>query len=120
MKKSPKAYSVGSYVTGFLLCLALTFLSYWSVVNDVFSGTALLYWIGWLALIQFFVQMLFFLHLGRETKPRWKLVAFWFMTLIVVVLVFGSLWIMTNLDYHHADHRKSSDSYIIHDEGFNQ
>ena len=51
-------------------------------------------------LAQFFTQLLFFLHLGRETKPRWKLLVFLFMTMIVAILVFGSLWIMYNLNYH--------------------
>lgn len=119
MKKSNE-YSLQAYVTGFGLCLGLTLIAYWSVVNHKFSGGALLYWIGWLAVIQFFVQMVFFLHLGRETKPRWKLVSFWFMTMIVAVLVFGSLWIMTNLNYHHTDHQQPSDNYIIQDEGFKQ
>lgn len=118
--KDPAGYSISGYVTGFVLCLGLTLLAYFSVVEEKLSGTALLYWIGWLALIQFFVQMIFFLHLGRETKPRWKLVTFWFMTMVVAILVFGSIWIMTNLDYHHLDHHKASDSYIIRDEGFEQ
>lgn len=119
MKKSSE-YTLQAYLTGFILCLGLTLIAYWSVVNHKFSGTALLYWIGWLALIQFFVQMIFFLHLGRETKPRWKFVSFWFMTLVVSILVFGSLWIMTNLQYHHTDHLKSSDGFIIQDEGYQQ
>jgi cytochrome o ubiquinol oxidase subunit IV len=41
----------------------------------------------------------FFLHLGRETRPRWKLAVFLFMLGVILILVFGSLWIMTNLNY---------------------
>jgi cytochrome o ubiquinol oxidase operon protein cyoD len=42
----------------------------------------------------------FFLHLGRESKPRWNLNALLFAVLVVVIIVFGSLWIMHNLNYH--------------------
>jgi len=120
MKNHEGEYTLRAYTTGFVLSLALTLAAYYSVVNHKFSGNALLYWVAWLAIIQFFVQMIFFLHLGRETRPRWKLVAFLFMTMVVGILVFGSLWIMQNLDYHHPDHNKASDTYIIHDEGFKQ
>ena len=117
MKNHEGEYTIRAYTVGFVLSLGLTLVAYLSVVNHKFKGNALLYLIAWLALIQFFVQLVFFLHLGRETKPRWKLVVFWFMTLIVGILVAGSLWIMTNLNYHHVDHKKSSDTYIIQDEG---
>jgi heme/copper-type cytochrome/quinol oxidase subunit 4 len=61
--------------------------------------------------------MRLFLHLGQEAKPRYQLIAFNFMVLVVLVVVFGSIWIMQNLDYHHDDTMKSSDTYIIKDEG---
>ncbi len=54
-----------------------------------------------LAIVQFFVQLFFFLHLGHESKPRWRILIFSFMLLVVVIVVFGSIWIMQNLDYHH-------------------
>lgn len=120
MKNQEGEYTLRAYLTGFVLSLGLTLTAYYSVVNHKLNANALLYWIAWLALIQFFVQMVFFLHLGRETKPRWKLVAFWFMTMVVAILVFGSLWIMKNLNYHHPGHTKSSDQYIIRDEGIRQ
>ncbi len=118
--KQNDGYTLRAYTTGFVICVSLTLLAYFSVVNHSFNGNALLLWIGWLALIQFFIQMIFFLHLGRESRPRWKQVVFWFMTMVVVILIFGSLWIMNNLNYHHADTVKSSDKYIIQDEGYPQ
>jgi cytochrome o ubiquinol oxidase operon protein cyoD len=118
MKNREHGYSFRAYLTGFILCVALTLIAYYSVVENKFSGNALLIWIGWLAIIQFFVQMVLFLHLGRETKPRWKQTVFWFMTMVVVILVFGSIWIMNNLNYHHADMTLPSDKSIIEDEGY--
>jgi cytochrome o ubiquinol oxidase operon protein cyoD len=64
------------------------------------------------------VQLVFFLHLGGEGKPRWRLTAFLFMLLVLVILVFGSLWIMYNLDYHMTMSPEELDSQIIEDEGY--
>ena len=44
-------------------------------------------------------RLYFFLHLGKETKPRWKLYVFGFMVSVVLIIVFGSIWIMNNLNY---------------------
>jgi cytochrome o ubiquinol oxidase operon protein cyoD len=56
-----------------------------------------------LAVMQLLVQLVFFLHLGGESKPRWNLMAFMFTLLVVAILVAGTLWIMYNLDYNMMD-----------------
>ncbi|MSR70669.1 cytochrome o ubiquinol oxidase subunit IV [Candidatus Kaiserbacteria bacterium] len=50
-----------------------------------------------LALAQLLVQLIFFLHLGDEDKPRWNLTLFAFALIIVAILVGGTLWIMHTL-----------------------
>ena len=87
------------YVTGFASSLVLTVTAYLFVTHHALSRRVLIGAIVALALVQFLVQLVFFLHLGRETKPRWKLAVFLFMIMVVLILVFGSLWIMTNLNY---------------------
>ena len=91
--------SLKSYVTGFVWSIGLTLVAYDLVTQNHFSHTALIATIVALALLQAVIQLLYFLHLGTETKPRWKLVVFLFMLMVVVILVFGSLWIMNNLNY---------------------
>jgi len=91
--------SLASYVAGYIFAVYLTVTAYLVVYNHLFSNTTLTVVIVGLALVQFMVHMLFFLHLGRETKPRWKLAVALFMIMVVVVLVGGSLWIMSNLTY---------------------
>jgi len=91
--------TIKSYVTGFVLSIVLTLVAYTLVVHDALSRHLLVALVVGLALVQFVVQLLFFLHLGRETKPRWKLFVLLFMLLVVLILVFGSLWIMNNLNY---------------------
>jgi cytochrome o ubiquinol oxidase operon protein cyoD len=89
-----------SYVSGYVASLCLTVAAYLLVSRHALSTRwILIAMVVGLALTQFLVQLVFFLHLGRETKPRWKLAVFLFMILIVGILVFGSLWIMNNLNY---------------------
>lgn len=106
------------YVIGFGLSIYLTMTAYLMVVNHLFNGWVLVAAIVGLALIQLVVQLVFFLHLGRD---RWNLVIFLFMLMVVVIVVAGSLWIMANLDYHHGHEHGTPDQtnqFIIKDEGF--
>jgi cytochrome o ubiquinol oxidase operon protein cyoD len=91
--------SFTTYVSGYVASLYLTITAYLLVRHGAFSRRTLVAGVVGLALTQFLVQLVCFLHLGRETKPRWKLVVFLFMILVVGILVFGSLWIMNNLNY---------------------
>lgn len=88
------------YFVGFILSIILTLAAYFLVVQSIFSGVALVIAITVLALVQLLVQLIFFLHLGRESKPRWNLMAFLFMILVVLIIGVGSIWIMYNLDYN--------------------
>ena len=99
-----------AYISGFVISLLLTLLAYLLVVKDVVDARFVIPAIVVLALTQFVVQLVFFLHLGREAKPRWNMMAFLFMLLVVFIVVGGSLWIMQNLDYHMAP--QDMDSYM--------
>lgn len=99
-KHEPANASLRAYITGFVGSLILTLTAFLLVENkhDLSRDTLIAIIIG-LALTQFMVQLFCFLHLGRETRPRWKLVTFYFMIGVVLILVIGSLWIMANLNY---------------------
>jgi cytochrome o ubiquinol oxidase operon protein cyoD len=100
-KHTSEIGSSRSYVTGFVASICLTTLAYSVVRYHATSSMGLLIGlIVGLALIQFIVQLLFFLHLGTEMHPRWKLLVFGFMVVVVSILVGGSLWIMSNLNAH--------------------
>jgi cytochrome o ubiquinol oxidase operon protein cyoD len=107
--------SVRTYVSGFILSVSLTLVVYFSVVDHVLKGTILTGFIIVLAMVQFVVQMIFFLHLGRENKPRQKLLIMCFMMMIVTILVVGSLWIMNNLNYRMSP--KQINSYLQDQDG---
>jgi cytochrome o ubiquinol oxidase subunit IV len=90
--------TVKSYVIGFVASLLLTAASFLLVMTKLFSGPALVYTIICLALAQAVVQLLFFLHVGQEAKPRWETVVFFFMVMVLLILAIGSLWIMYDLN----------------------
>jgi cytochrome o ubiquinol oxidase operon protein cyoD len=108
--------SLESYVTGFVLSLVLTLAAYFAVVNDVLKGKAVIAAIIILAIAQLLVQLVFFLHIDRERKPRHMLLIFLFMLIVLAIVVGGSLWIMESLDYNMMSHE--TDEFIIEDEGF--
>lgn len=90
--------SLKSYVIGFIASLLLTLVSFSLVITKAISGAYLIYAILGLALIQAVCQLLFFLHVGTEDKPRWESMVFYFMILVLFIIVLGSLWIMYDLN----------------------
>lgn len=97
---SKQTHSAAPYVTGFVLSLVCTIIPYWMVVNETLNRTVILTGLAVFAVLQVLIQVIFFLHLGQEKKPRLQLRSFIFMATVVVIVVFGSLWIMNSLDYH--------------------
>jgi len=91
------------YGIGFVLSLVLTFTAYFLVTGASFSGVGIMIAIGALALVQLIVQLLFFLHLAEEARPRLRLAAFGFMFLVLTIVVVGSIWIMYHLNYNMMD-----------------
>jgi cytochrome o ubiquinol oxidase subunit IV len=91
-----------SYAIGFILSIILTVFAYALAVNDAFrdkfSPAMIAITLSVLASVQLVVQLLFFLHLGDESKPRWKLMSFIFAFIVLSIIVFGSLWIMFDLN----------------------
>ncbi len=107
------------YIMGFAWSVVLTIGAYLAVVNKILSANQLIVYIMLLALLQVWVQLYFFLHLGKESRPRWNLWIFLFMVFMLLIIVVGSLWIMHNLNYnmmppHQTDHYMIEES----NEGF--
>lgn len=87
-----------AYAIGFTLSLLLTSISFYLTATHSLSGNALLYTLVGLAITQAIIQLIFFLHLGQEDKPRWETLIFSFMVLILLIIALGSLWIMNDLN----------------------
>ena len=104
------------YIVGFIASLGLTLTAYAFVVGGILQSKAALYVLATLAIIQTIIQLVFFLHLRNESEPRWKLLAFDFMLIVVVIIVFGSIWIMDNLNYNMMPPHET-DQQVMEDEG---
>ena len=92
--------SYGKYVSGFVSSVFLTVLAYVLTVHHSAGKVALGLILAALAAVQFIVQLVFFLHVGEEQKPRWRRLTLVLMLFFAVVVVLGSIWIMYNLNYH--------------------
>jgi cytochrome o ubiquinol oxidase subunit IV len=106
LKKSHEQNSehgtMASYIVGFILSLIFTFIPYYMVVNQSVKGTALLVTILGFAVLQMIIQIVFFLHLGRGPKPFYNVTFFMLTIVTILVVVGGSLVIMSNLHYNKA------------------
>jgi len=87
-------------IWGLVLSVILTLAAYFLVQGHSYNKAVLLGLIMGLGMLQAIVQLVFFMHVGIETKPHWNLIMFLFMVLVAIVIVGGSIWIMSNLDYN--------------------
>jgi cytochrome o ubiquinol oxidase operon protein cyoD len=86
--------SLKSYVIGFLLSLILTAIPLFVVMNHMLEGNAATLLLIGTAVLQFVVQLFYFMHLKEENKPRYNLIVLIFGLFIVLTIVAGSMWIM--------------------------
>lgn len=103
-----------SYVIGFMLSIVLTLIPYYLVTERVFGDESLVLGVTLFGILQLLVQVVFFLHLHKKSKPHWNMIIFSFTLLIVAFLVIGSLWIMyhLNMNMMGASPFHSNEGYI--------
>lgn len=111
---SPASFS--QYLIGFVLSVLLTLTAFLLAIHESVTEPEVLIALISLALLQLVVQLQFFIHLDHESGPKWNKLIFWFMALVVFIVVGGSLWIMTSLDYHHDTAPADTDEYIMQQE----
>lgn len=110
-----------SYLIGGGLALATTLTAFGLVMaNIIATSTALAVILLYLAAMQAVIQLVFFLHLGQESRRSFRLYGLVFTLLIMVVIVIGSVWIMYNLNYNMHMSPEAMDKYMIErsNEGF--
>lgn len=106
-----------TYVLGFLFSLALTLGAFVLVVYHVASAAVIVPLVLIAACIQFMVQVLNFLHLSGEPSSRERLIALGCFTIIMLILVLGSMWIMVNLDARMVPEAAEMEMYMSHETG---
>ncbi|MBX9993907.1 cytochrome o ubiquinol oxidase subunit IV [Priestia sp. YIM B13446] len=87
--------SLKAYTIGFIFSIILTVIPLMLVLNHVFSKNILLASILGMAVLQFFIQLFFFMHIKDGEKPRYNVMALILGIVFVITIVAGSIWIMT-------------------------
>lgn len=91
-------------VLGFVLSLLIMVTMYRLATHPHLRGELLMWTVFGLGAIQALIQLVFFLHLGMESKPHWNTITFLFTVLVIILVIGGSLWIMHNLNYNVMEH----------------
>ena len=89
-----------SYLIGFVLAAGLTAASFWAIRTHAIYGPGVSVALVTLAIAQMGIHLVFFLHITTGPDNTNNVLALVFGVLIVFLVVFGSLWIMTNLNHN--------------------
>lgn len=107
--------SVRTYIVGFVASVGLTVLAYGAITGHWFTHRDRIAFIAALAAIQLYIQLICFLHVNRESRPRWNLMMLLFAVLVVGIVVLGSLWIMDNLNYNMMHMSPEETNIYLHE-----
>lgn len=92
--------SLKPLILGFIFSVIFTLAAYRIITHDHLKHSWLIATVIGVGLLQVIFQLVFFLHIGLESKPRWNILILLFTLLLIAVLVLGTLWIMYNLSYN--------------------
>ena len=91
---------VRGYLIGFALATGLTIVSFYIARSTLVWAPSIPIALSVLAMAQMGVHLVFFLHITSGSDNVNNLMALAFGLLIVMLLVFGSLWIMTHMNHN--------------------
>ena len=91
---------VRGYLIGFALATGLTIVSFYIARSTLVWTPSIPIALSVLAMAQMGVHLVFFLHITSGSDNVNNLMALAFGLLIVMLLVFGSLWIMTHMNHN--------------------
>jgi len=86
------------YTTGLFLAVVLTATSFWVANTSLLWGPGVGVGLIVLAIAQMGVHLVFFLHITTAPDNTNNVLALAFGILIVLLVIGGSVWIMTNLN----------------------
>lgn len=93
---------VTAYVVGLGLALLLTGISFWVASTGVLWGPGVATGLVVLAIAQMGIHLVFFLHITSGPDNANNVLALAFGVLIVLLVMIGTIWIMTHMNTNMA------------------
>lgn len=90
--------SYKSYITGFILAVVFTLISFAFVMMEQVPKKVAFIGLSIAALLQMLVHLRYFLHLDNSSKQRWNVVFLAFTAVLVFIFVGGTIWVMFTLN----------------------
>lgn len=110
-----------SYTIGFILSIALTIAAFFVALHSGVAPqaqTKMIVALLALAVIQFVVQMVFFLHFASGPNRAAKSLVFSATLGLLLIIIIGSIWIMNHLNYNMMASPQEMQQYINDQQGF--
>jgi len=101
------------YMTGFILSIILTAIPFALVMGKVIesSSTTAIVILG-LGAVQIVVHMIYFLHMDAKSEGGWNMLALIFTSVLVVITLAGSLWVMFHMNANMMPHMNAHEARI--------
>lgn len=87
-----------SYITGFILAVLFTLISFAFVLMDQVPKKVAFAGLSIAALMQMLVHLRYFLHIDSSREQRWNLVFLAFTAVLVFIFIGGTIWVMFTLN----------------------
>ncbi|WP_444896628.1 cytochrome o ubiquinol oxidase subunit IV [Microbulbifer sp. SSSA005] len=98
MAKEPTfAQHLRLYITGYILSIVLTLAAFAAVLTIGRENKSVLILVALLGVAQLVVQLKYFLNVTTQRDRRDNLTLILFSSLILLIIVLGTVWIMGNL-----------------------
>ncbi|WP_444912603.1 cytochrome o ubiquinol oxidase subunit IV [Microbulbifer sp. EKSA008] len=98
MAKEPTfAQHLRLYITGYILSIVLTLAAFAAVLTIGRENKSVLILVALLGVAQLVVQLKYFLNVTTQRDRRDNLALILFSSLILLIIVLGTVWIMGNL-----------------------
>ncbi|WHI47918.1 cytochrome o ubiquinol oxidase subunit IV [Microbulbifer sp. VAAF005] len=98
MAKEPTfAQHLRLYITGYILSIVLTLAAFAAVLTTGKENKSVLILVALLGVAQLVVQLKYFLNVTTQRDRRDNLALILFSSLILLIIVMGTVWIMGNL-----------------------
>ncbi|XBC39132.1 MAG: cytochrome o ubiquinol oxidase subunit IV [Buchnera aphidicola (Nurudea shiraii)] len=88
------------YILNFLILSILTIFPFFLVWKKLFSKEITYFLIVLCLVFQVFIHFKFFFHLNYFNEHKWNLISIIFSFLIIMIILIGSYWIMSNLNHN--------------------